>query len=118
MTRGLTGLIGWRVGVQQSLAGCAGDSSALAEHALAANHVRAGGPGDLCGGVAGAVVGDPDGRAGKRPRERCERGGDAIGLVVGGYEDDRGDVGGSVGDAIYCGAPVVASDIRRSERIT
>ncbi len=111
MTRGLKGLVGGHVGVMQSLAGGAGDSSALAEHAPAANHVRAGCQGDLGGGVGGAVVGDPDGRTGKRARERGERGGDAIGLVAGGDEDDRGDVGRSVGGAIYCGAPVVASDI-------
>ncbi len=71
--------------------------------------MRTGSQGDLGGGVVGAVVGDPDGRAGKRARERREGGGDAIGLVVGGYEDD-GRVRGSVGGAIYCGAPVVASE--------
>jgi hypothetical protein len=80
--------------------------------------VGTGRPGDLGGGVGGAVVGDPDGRAGKRASERSERGGNAIGLVVGSYENDNRGVRGSVGDAIYCGAPVVASDIRRSERIT
>lgn len=118
MTRGLTGLVGGHVGVMQSLAGGAGDGSALAERSRGAHHMRTGSPGDLGGGVGGAVVGDPDGRAGKRASERGERGGDAIGLVAGGYEDDRGGVGGSVGGAIYCGAPVVASDIRRSGRIT
>jgi hypothetical protein len=102
----------------QSFAGSASDSGALAEHSRGAHYLRARRPGDLCGGVGGAVVGDPDGGIGKRTRERGERGGDAIGLVVGGYENDGRGVRGSVGDAIYCGAPVVASDIRRSERIT
>jgi hypothetical protein len=31
--------------------------------------------------------------------------------LAGGDEDDDRGVGGSVGGAIYCGAPVVASDI-------
>jgi hypothetical protein len=101
--------VGLHIGVLQRLAGGTGYSSALAEHTLAAGYARAGSPGDLRGGVGGAVVGDPDAGAGKRASERSERGGDAIGLVVGGYEDD-GRVRGSVGGAIYCGAPVVASE--------
>jgi len=110
MTRGLTGLVGGHGGLMQSLAGGAGHSSALAKHTLAADDVRTGRPSDLGGGIGGAVVGDPDGHAGKRASERGERGGEAIGLVVGSYEDGRGGIGGSVGGAIYCGAPVVASE--------
>ena len=74
---------------------------------------RAPAPRAICGGgVGGAVVGDPDGRARECAGERGERGGDAIGLVVGGHEDDgRARLRGSVGGAIYCAGPVVASDI-------
>jgi hypothetical protein len=95
----------------QSFARGAGDSGALAEHVIATNHTRTGRPGDLGGGIGRAVISDPDGRVGKRASERGERGGDAIGLVVSRYKHDSASVGESVGGAIYCGAPVVASDI-------
>ncbi|MCW3019321.1 MAG: hypothetical protein JWN10_1629, partial [Solirubrobacterales bacterium] len=62
--------------------------------------------GDLGGGVVRAVVGHPDGRAGKRAAERRERRGDALGLVVGG-DNDRVGARGSVGGAIYCPGPIV-----------
>ena len=65
-----------------------------------------GASGDLGGGVARAVVGDPDGRAGKRAGERGERRRDALGLVVG-ADDDRVGARGSVGGAIYCPGPIV-----------
>jgi len=97
--------------VLQCLAGGAGDGGTLAKHACTAVHVRTSGERDLSGGVGGAVVGNPHARAGKRVGERCERGSDAVGLVVSRHEDDHVGVGGSVGDAIYCGAPVVASEI-------
>ena len=113
----MRGLVGGHTGVMQCLAGGAGDGGTLAKHACTAVHVRTGSERDLSGGVAGAVVGDPDRRTGKRAGERRERRGDAIGLVVRRHEDDCGGVGRSVGDAIYCGAPVMASDVRRSERI-
>jgi hypothetical protein len=74
--------------------------------------VRTAGTGDLGGGIGGAIVGEPDGRAGKCAGERGERGGDALGLVARRYDDD--DAGGSVGDAIYCGAPVVATGVWRT----
>jgi hypothetical protein len=54
------------VGLMQSLAGGAGYGSALAERSREVHHMRTGSPGDLGGGVGGAVVGDPDGRTGKR----------------------------------------------------
>jgi hypothetical protein len=70
--------------------------------------VRAGRGGDRRGGVAGAVVGEEDRRAGKRSGERRERGRDALGLVVRG-DDDRRGAGGSVGGAIYCPGPIVVA---------
>jgi len=115
-----TGLVGARLGVAEGGARGAGDGGALADRATAADDARASAARDLGGGVGGAVVGDPDGRAWKRARERGERRADALRLVVSGDDEDRGRVRGSVGGAVYCASPIVpggalASSVWRSE---
>ncbi len=82
----------------------AGNRCALADGGCAAHHVRTSLTGDARGGVSGAVVGHPQWRTRERTRESGERGGDALGLVVGSDNHDGRGSQGSVGGAIYCAA--------------
>ena len=81
-----------------------GGGAALADHPLAALHERSRSTSDLRGRVGGAVVGDPHRRAGEGLSERGQGRADAVGLVVGG-DDDEGVAGHvrSAAQAIVCG---------------